>query len=221
VPPWVSIPTIRSLSPNRFFVLGEREAVKKLKIGSSRQEACAGAPAPPRWNVRSARVFGCGFRTEMGQDCPDSIFHSFRARVRGQGRAHSRKSCFEPKNIGGQAKRETRQSVAKRRPLPTSPPNRPKAGDSGERKQLGGTLDPGRREGLLPSLAWATFRRPSRALRGGSGLLPLHFFMENIQSPNSRESRNPICPSRALTVRPTTLHKGCLGHPTFSRAAPS
>ncbi len=37
--------------------------MKKLKIGSFRQEACAGgqrshAPAPPRWNARSARVSG-------------------------------------------------------------------------------------------------------------------------------------------------------------------
>jgi len=36
-------------------------AVKELKfnrkIGSFRQEACAGALAPPRWNARSARVF--------------------------------------------------------------------------------------------------------------------------------------------------------------------
>lgn len=38
-------------------------AVKKLKIGSVQQGA--GAPAPLRWNVRSPRVFGCGFRTVM------------------------------------------------------------------------------------------------------------------------------------------------------------
>jgi hypothetical protein len=36
--------------------------VKKLRIVSSRQEPCAGGrrshvPAPPWWNVRSARVF--------------------------------------------------------------------------------------------------------------------------------------------------------------------
>ena len=37
--------------------------------------------------------------------------------------------------------------------LPASPPNRPKTGDSGERKRLEGPLDPGRREGILPSLA--------------------------------------------------------------------
>jgi hypothetical protein len=48
--------------------------VKKLTIGSFRQEACAGAPAPPRWNARTARVFGRGFRTVMEQDRPDSIF---------------------------------------------------------------------------------------------------------------------------------------------------
>jgi hypothetical protein len=49
-------------------------AVKELKIGCFRQEACAGAPAPPRWNARSARVFGCGFGTAMGQVRPNSIF---------------------------------------------------------------------------------------------------------------------------------------------------
>ena len=43
--------------------------MKKLKIGF-RQGACAGgrrspAPAPVRWNARSARVFGCGFRKVM------------------------------------------------------------------------------------------------------------------------------------------------------------
>ena len=48
--------------------------MKKFKIGSCRQEACAGAPAPPRWNVRSARVFSCGFRTVIGQDRHDLIF---------------------------------------------------------------------------------------------------------------------------------------------------
>ncbi|MCI0418198.1 MAG: hypothetical protein L0387_44305 [Acidobacteria bacterium] len=49
--------------------------MKKLKIDFFRQEACAGAPAPPRWNARSARVVGCGFRTVMGQDRPDPIFY--------------------------------------------------------------------------------------------------------------------------------------------------
>ena len=49
-------------------------AVKKLKIGSFRQEACAGAPAPPRWNARSARVFGCGFKTP---DASGSLWFNF------------------------------------------------------------------------------------------------------------------------------------------------
>jgi hypothetical protein len=53
--------------------------VKKFKIGSFRQKACAGgrrshAPAPPRWNARSARVLGCGFQAVICQDRPNSIF---------------------------------------------------------------------------------------------------------------------------------------------------
>jgi hypothetical protein len=38
------------------------------------KEACAGAPAPPRWNARSARVSGCRFRTVLGLERPHSIF---------------------------------------------------------------------------------------------------------------------------------------------------
>ena len=46
--------------------------MKKLKIGSFRQEACTGDAVPraraTRWNARSARVFGCGFRTVIRQN---------------------------------------------------------------------------------------------------------------------------------------------------------
>jgi hypothetical protein len=59
---------------NLAYLPQRRGAVKKLKIGCCRQEACAGAPAPPRWNARSARVFGRGFRALMRRDSPDSIF---------------------------------------------------------------------------------------------------------------------------------------------------
>ena len=38
-----------------------------LKIGSFRQEACAGAPAPPRWNAS-------GFGAVKSQDHPDQFF---------------------------------------------------------------------------------------------------------------------------------------------------
>src|SRR5512145_1855398 len=66
-------------------------AVNKLKVGFFRQEACAGAPAPPGWNVRSARVFGCRFRTVMDQDCPDSIFSQLPGEgLEVRGRAHGR-----------------------------------------------------------------------------------------------------------------------------------
>ena len=44
-----------------------------MKIDDFRHSACAGAPAPPRWNARSARVFGRGFRAVNSQDRPDSI----------------------------------------------------------------------------------------------------------------------------------------------------
>jgi len=50
------------------------EALKKLKRPSFRRRACAGAPAPPRWNARSARVFSFGFRTATGQGRHHSIF---------------------------------------------------------------------------------------------------------------------------------------------------
>jgi len=41
-----------------------------------------GAPAPPRWNARAARVFGCGLEIVLGQHCPDSI-HSHHQGCRG------------------------------------------------------------------------------------------------------------------------------------------
>jgi hypothetical protein len=61
-----------------------RGAVKKLKIRSFRQEARAGgqrshAPAPPRWNARSARVLGCGFEAVICQDRANSIFSQLQA----------------------------------------------------------------------------------------------------------------------------------------------
>ena len=47
-----------------------------------------------------------------------------------------------------------------------------------------GTLDPGRREGLLPSLALGYSLSPFQGSRKSSGLLPLHFFfMDGFQSP--------------------------------------
>jgi hypothetical protein len=52
--------------------------VKKFKIGSLGPEACAGAPAPPRWNARSARVFACEFRTLKGRILTVQFFHSSR-----------------------------------------------------------------------------------------------------------------------------------------------
>src|SRR6185436_2517148 len=41
-----------------------------------RRGACAGAPAPPRWNARSARVFGCEFRTGRSRALPAQSSHS-------------------------------------------------------------------------------------------------------------------------------------------------
>ena len=63
-----------------------RGAVKKFKIGSFRQEAHAGgqrshAPAPPRWNARSARVFGCGSEPGYVPIVPARFFHSSRGFV--------------------------------------------------------------------------------------------------------------------------------------------
>ena len=39
-----------------------------------------GAPAPPRWNASSARVFGCRFRTVMSEERPDSSVSQLEAR---------------------------------------------------------------------------------------------------------------------------------------------
>ena len=60
--------------------------MKTFKIGSFRREACAGgrrshAPAPPWWNARSARVFGCSLRTVMEQSG-------------GRGRATQQQTCM-------------------------------------------------------------------------------------------------------------------------------
>ena len=53
--------------------------MKKLKIDYFRPQACAGgqrshAHAPPWWNVRSARVFTCGFGDRADQGWLNSIF---------------------------------------------------------------------------------------------------------------------------------------------------
>ena len=39
-------------------------------------QACAGAPAPPRWNARSEGVFRCGFRTMSGRILTVQFIHS-------------------------------------------------------------------------------------------------------------------------------------------------
>ncbi len=63
-------------------------------------------------------------------------------------------------------KRETRPSARTGPPLPTSPPESPKGGRFGGRgEQLAETLTQGGATGSCPRLPWATFRRPSRALK--------------------------------------------------------
>ena len=54
------------------------ESCEKIEGRLLPEEACAGAPAPPRWNVRSARVFGCRFRKVMEQARRGSIFSQLR-----------------------------------------------------------------------------------------------------------------------------------------------
>src|SRR5262245_32075977 len=49
-------------------------AAKKLKIGSFRQEACAGAPAPPGGTRAPRAFFACGFRDRGWPESLDSIF---------------------------------------------------------------------------------------------------------------------------------------------------
>jgi hypothetical protein len=53
--------------------------VKKLKDGSSWQKACAGAPAPSRWNARSARVFNRGSGSEQDFGLPQFDFSQLQA----------------------------------------------------------------------------------------------------------------------------------------------
>ena len=48
-----------------------------MKDCSSLQKACAGAPAPPGWNARSAHVFSRGSISERRLGCPDSISSHF------------------------------------------------------------------------------------------------------------------------------------------------
>ena len=44
--------------------------MKEFEIGSFWPEACGGAPAPPRWNARSVRVFGSFFTAPGGKSPP-------------------------------------------------------------------------------------------------------------------------------------------------------
>jgi hypothetical protein len=56
---WVCV--TRCVQPkNVTHVQLSRGSYEEIKIGSFRQKARAGAPAPLIWNSRSERVFGCG-----------------------------------------------------------------------------------------------------------------------------------------------------------------
>jgi hypothetical protein len=60
--------------------------VKKLKIGSFPARSVRRSARSTRWNARSARVFGCGFKTVICQTHPIQFFHSSRvARSAGVG----------------------------------------------------------------------------------------------------------------------------------------
>ena len=55
---------------------------------------------------------------------------------------------------------------------------------------MGRNADPGRRDGLLPSLALGNILMPLQASQDeAAASLPLHF-LKNVQTPNSRESGN-------------------------------
>jgi len=58
---------------------------------------------------------------------------------------------------------------------------------------MGRNADPGRREGLLPSLALGYILTPLQGFQHeAAASMPLHF-LKNVQSPDSRESGNPGC----------------------------
>jgi len=57
----------------------EEGRCEELKDGSSWQKACAGAPAPPRWNARSARVFNRGSGSEQDFGLPQFDFSQLQA----------------------------------------------------------------------------------------------------------------------------------------------
>jgi hypothetical protein len=109
-----------------------------------------------------------------------------RARVRGQHLADSRHSRFVP--VWSDNDNETPDA-----PLynewPPSPDLSPRIAQRrairGERRRIGRNTDPGRREGLLPSLALGY---PPAPLQGSqneaAASLPLHF-LKNVQSPDS------------------------------------
>ena len=50
-----------------------RGSCETIENRSCRGSACAGAPAPPGWPVRSARVFFCGFGDGRNRDWRNSV----------------------------------------------------------------------------------------------------------------------------------------------------
>ena len=60
-----------------------------------------------------------------------------RVGVRGRDQAELRKSRFVPRNVWRTTKRKTRHSVTNGPPLPTSPPESQKGGDSGGEENNG------------------------------------------------------------------------------------
>ena len=61
----------------------------------------------------------------------------------------------------------------------------------GERRRIGRNADPGRREGLLSSLALGYFLTPLQGSQDeAAASLPLHF-LKDVQSPASRERTSP------------------------------
>jgi 23S rRNA pseudouridine1911/1915/1917 synthase len=104
------------------------------------------------------------------------------AKVGGQGRAHSRKSCFMSRNIERITKRKTRQSTTSRPPSPDlSPRIAQRRAIRGERRKLVGTLTQGGTRGSCPSLALGYFILPFRGSQRWQRP-PAAGLLKNIQS---------------------------------------
>jgi len=124
--------------------------------------------------------------------------------VRGQHLADSRHSRFVPvssDNDNENARLATLQRMAPLSDL--SPRIAQRRAIRGERRRIGRNTDPGRREGLLPSLALGYLQAPLQGSQNeAAAFLPLHF-LKNVQSPDARRGHDDGLishPSKYVTI---------------------